>query len=191
MSHKRGITKSPRIAPRGLNILFGYDLFHILDCSLWCSKASECKRDCHVAYGSSQWQRIGLYETTAFVIMRNERDVIIKKRWDKSGKIATPVCALVRNDTGVMFRRESPSWLPLTRELLSISETEGEKHYVSSVAFLSLRLLLRKIHLPHQREARFISRSKSNRIPCQRHTLLLPSSLLPLTLKKSTPKGAF
>ena len=32
-----------------------------------------------------------------------------------------------RNDTGVMFRRESLSWLPLTRELLSISETEGEK----------------------------------------------------------------
>ena len=133
--------------------------------------------------------------------MRNERDVIIKKRWNKSGKIATSPTA-PRNDTGVMFRRESLSWLPLTRvtphkmgrchevtegtaqsELLSISETEGEKHYVSSIAFLSLRLLLRKIHLPHQREARFISRSKSNRIPCRRYTLPL---LFSLFTEKST-----
>ena len=97
-----------------------------------------------------------------------------------------------------MFRRESLSWLPLTRvtphkmgrchevtegtaqsELLSISETEGEKHYVSNIAFLSLRLLLRKIHLPHQREARFISRSKSNRIPCRTRFRLFAVRLRP------------
>ena len=37
-------------------------------------------------------------------------------------------------------------WPPLTRGLLSVSEAGGEN-------ILSLRLLLRKIHLPHQREA--------------------------------------
>ena len=39
-------------------------------------------------------------------------------------------------------------WLPLTRELLSVSETEGEKSESRFFIILSLRLLLRKIHLP-------------------------------------------
>ena len=42
------------------------------------------------------------------------------------------------------------------RELLSVSETEGENNQTRDVFYnsLSLRLLLRKIHLPRQREAK-------------------------------------
>ena len=52
------------------------------------------------------------------------------------------------------------AWLPLTRELLSVSETEGENN-TTQVSFYNFSLppsfCFAKIHLPRQREARYVS----------------------------------